>query len=142
MCIISGATTIISHPRALTDTVRRQDTSRKETREKKKEKKEAEKGKRREEVKRLKALKMREIKQKIEKIEKEAGGKGLKEEVLQELEGDLDDEWDPAKHDAHMRKLYDDNDFYGVEVRISWRFRTQITWPYFRTTISPNGPMR
>lgn len=85
---------------------------------------------------------MRGIKQKIEKIEKEAGGKGLKKEVLQDLEGDLDDEWDPAKHDAHMRRLYDDDDFYGVEVRVSWRLRTPITWLSFRTTINPNGPMR
>ena len=85
---------------------------------------------------------MRGIKQKIEKIEKEAGGKGLKKEVLQDLEGDLDDEWDPTKHDAHMRRLYDDDDFYGVEVRVSWRLQTPITWLYFRTTINPNGPMR
>jgi len=82
---------------------------------------------------------MRGIKEKIEKIEKEAGEKGLKKEVLQELEDGLDDEWDPEKHDAHMRKLYDDNDFYGVEVRDSRRFQNLITWPYFRTMISPNG---
>jgi protein KRI1 len=129
----------MSHPRALTDIVRRQDTSRKDSREKRKERKETEKEKWREEVKRLKALKMRGIKEKIEKIEKEAGGKGLKREVLQELEGDLDDEWDPAKHDAHMQKLYDDNDFYGVEVRVSWRFHNLLTWLVFRMTISPNG---
>jgi len=118
---------ILSHPRALPTTVRRQDTSRKEAREKRKEKKEAEKEKRREEVKRLKALKMREIKEKIEKIEQEAGGTGLKKEVLQEIEGDLDGEWDPAKHDAHMRKLYDDNHFYGVEVRVFQGFRKLLT---------------
>ena len=70
---------------------------------------------------------MREIKEKIEKIEKEAGGKGLKKEVLQELEGDLDDEWDPAMHDAHMRKLYDESDFYGVEVCVSRRYQNLIT---------------
>jgi hypothetical protein len=62
---------------------------------------------------------MREIKEKIEKIEKEVGKEGLKQEVLQELEGDLDDEWDPVKHDAHMRKFYDENDFYAVEVCLS-----------------------
>jgi len=83
--------------------------------------------KRREEVKRLKALKMREVKEKIKKIEKEAGGKGLKKEVLQDIEGDLDDEWDPAKHDAHMRELYDDNHFYGVEVRVLRGFQDLLT---------------
>jgi len=97
---------------------------------------------RREEVKRLKALKMRGIKEKIEKIEMEAGLKGLKQEVLQEIEGGLDDEWDPAMHDTHMRKLYDENDFYGVEVRVSWRPQNLITWLYFRMMISPNGLMR
>lgn len=132
---------IISHPRALPDTVRRQDTSRKEAREKRKERKEAEKEKRREEIKTLKALKMREIKVKIEKIEKEGGGKGLKKEVLQELEEDLEDEWDPAKHDAQMRKLYDDNDFYAVEVCVFRRNRNLITWLYFRMTIGLNGLM-
>lgn len=85
---------------------------------------------------------MRGIKEKIEKIEKEAGLKGLKQEVLQEIEGGLDDEWDPTMHDAHMRKLYDENDFYGVEVRVSRRSQNLITWLYFRMMISPNGLMR
>ena len=70
---------------------------------------------------------MRGVKEKIEKIEKEAGGKGLKKEVLQEIGGDLDDEWDPAKHDAHMRKLYDNSHFYGVEVRVLRGFQNLLT---------------
>lgn len=70
---------------------------------------------------------MREVKEKIAKIENEAGGKGLKREVLQDIEGDLDDEWDPTKHDAHMRQLYDDDHFYGVGVRAVRGFQNTLT---------------
>ena len=65
---------------------------------------------------RLKALKMKEIREKVDQIQKE-GGKGVKGDALKKLEDDLDEEWDPLKHDARMRELYDENEFYGVEVR-------------------------
>ncbi|CAG8716595.1 1846_t:CDS:2, partial [Acaulospora colombiana] len=92
------SSTIATHPRNIPSLVRRQDTSRKEAREKRKERKEEEKALKREEVNRLKALKMREIREKVDRIQKE-GGKGVKSEALKGLEEDLDEEWDPAKHD-------------------------------------------
>lgn len=70
----------------------------------------------REEVNRLKALKMKEIREKVDRIQKE-GGKGVKGDALKRLEDDLDEEWDPLKHDERMRELYGQNEFYGVEVR-------------------------
>jgi protein KRI1 len=71
-------------------------------------------------VNRLKALKMREIRDKVDRIQKE-GGKGVKSEALKILEEDLDEEWDPAKHDRQIREMYNEEDFYGVEVSVSFR---------------------
>ncbi|KAG8815533.1 hypothetical protein FRC17_000675, partial [Serendipita sp. 399] len=108
-----GAATIATYPRDLPSVVRRVDTSRKEAREKRKQRKEEEKSRRKEEVNRLKALKMREIKNKIDRIQHE-GGKGLKEDVLKQFEDDLDEDWDPTRHDARMKQLYDE-EFAGVQ---------------------------
>lgn len=58
---------------------------------------------------------MREIRAKIEKIEQEAG-EGLKGDALKSLEDELDDDWDPARHDAKMMQLYNEEGFYAVEV--------------------------
>lgn len=69
----SGAAVIQGHPRQVTGTVRREDTSRKEARERKKARKAEEIAKKNEEVKRLKALKMREIRQKLNLVSKESG---------------------------------------------------------------------
>ncbi|KAI0359278.1 Krr1-domain-containing protein [Trametes cingulata] len=99
-----GAAQIARYPRTLPELVRRPDTARKEAREKKKARKEEELLKKKEEVKRLKALKLKELRAKLERIGAE-GGKRLEEtEALQEL--DLEGEWDPAKHDQQMAKIY------------------------------------
>jgi protein KRI1 len=68
-----NAAEISRHPRNLTSTVRRQDTTRKEARERRKARQEEELLQKREEVKRLKALKMKELWRKLERIGKEGG---------------------------------------------------------------------
>jgi len=68
----------------------------------------------REEVNRLKALKMREIRKKVDRIQKE-GGVGIEGEVLKVLENDIDEDWDPEKHDSTMRQLYEDGGAYAVD---------------------------
>lgn len=60
-------------PRVLPETVRREDTTRKDARARKKQRKEEEMQKKREEVKRLKALKMKELRAKLDMIGKEGG---------------------------------------------------------------------
>ncbi|EIW53933.1 Krr1-domain-containing protein [Trametes versicolor FP-101664 SS1] len=108
-----GAAQITRYPRTLPELVRRQDTARKEAREKRKARKEEELLKKKEEVKRLKALKLKELRAKLERIGHE-GGKVLAEtEALQEL--DLEGEWDPAKHDEQMAKIYADDEVYDDE---------------------------
>ncbi|KAI8978185.1 KRI1-like family C-terminal-domain-containing protein [Trametes punicea] len=107
-----GATEIARYPRNIPDVVRRQDTARKEAREKKKARKEEELLKKKEEVKRLKALKMKELRAKLERISHEGGKKLEETEALQEL--DLEGEWDPAKHDQAMAKIYS-NDTVGED---------------------------
>src|SRR5882724_9719868 len=67
----SDAAVISTHPRDIPLVVRRQDTTRKDTRERRKKRKEAALAQKKEEVKRMKALKMKEFHQKIEKIGRE-----------------------------------------------------------------------
>lgn len=72
----SDAATIARHPRNITSTVRREDTTRKDARERRKERKAEEIARRTEEVKRLKALKMREIRKRLDLVGKEGGIQG------------------------------------------------------------------
>ncbi|KAI9063919.1 Krr1-domain-containing protein [Trametes sanguinea] len=99
-----GATEIARYPRNIPDVVRRQDTTRKEARERKEARKQEELLKKKEEVKRLKALKMKELQAKLERISQEGGKKIEEAQALEEL--DLEGEWDPAKHDQAMAKIY------------------------------------
>ncbi|KIM31167.1 hypothetical protein M408DRAFT_65240 [Serendipita vermifera MAFF 305830] len=107
-----GAATIATHPRNLPSLVRRQDTSRKEAREKRKQRKEEEKAMKREEVNRLKALKMREIRAKVDRIQKE-GGVGIEGDILEVLENEIDEDWDPQRHDSTMQRLYEEDGAYA-----------------------------
>ncbi len=76
-----GADRIPTFPRNLPNTVRRQDSTRKDARARKQERKEAELEQKREEVRRLKNLKMKEIRKKLEMIGKEGGrGKNVDED--------------------------------------------------------------
>jgi len=131
-----NAAEISRHPRNLTSTVRRQDTTRKEARERRKARKEEELLQKHEEVKRLKALKMKELRRKLERIGKEGGlqdvdkHQGIIEPramfsiaplriiiaALQDL--DLEGDWDPDAHDRQMAGIYaqdDDGEFYDEE---------------------------
>ena len=74
-----NATEIARHPRNLTSTVRRQETTRKEARARRNARKEEELLQKREEVKRLKALKMKELRRKLERISREGGLQGIDE---------------------------------------------------------------
>jgi protein KRI1 len=72
------------------------------------------------EVDRLKALKMREIREKVDRIQKE-GGVGIEGEVLKALEHDIDEDWDPEKHDSTMRQVYGDRKTYAVDASELYR---------------------
>ena len=123
-----NAAEIARHPRNLTSTVRRQDTTRKEARERRKSRKEEELLQKREEVKRLKALKMKELQRKLQRIGKEGGLQDVDNYqgiikprttpstellmilaiALQDL--DLEGDWDPDAHDRQMAGIYAQND--------------------------------
>ncbi len=68
-----GSDQIISHPRTISDTVRRQESKRAKKREKRKEKKRKEKAQKEEELKRIKNLMKEQIQTQLKKIQEISG---------------------------------------------------------------------
>ncbi|KAK7873092.1 hypothetical protein R5R35_000372 [Gryllus longicercus] len=97
------------YPRNAESSLRRKDDRRKIKRQEVQERKEAEKEAKREKIKQLKAIKRKEILYKIEQIKKITGNDDVN---LQD--DDLEDDFNPEKHDQKMRELFND-DYYQVE---------------------------
>eukprot|EP00039_Didymoeca_costata_P024655 m.11021 g.11021 ORF g.11021 m.11021 type:complete len:731 (-) comp4363_c0_seq1:187-2379(-) len=102
----SDGAEIKSYPRDVHNSVRRKETKRQAARERAKDRKDEEKKKVAEEIQRLKKLKQEEILEKLNTI-KEVTGTDISD--LQKL--DLEDEFDPAKHDEQMEQMFDE-DYY------------------------------
>ncbi|KAL4236583.1 KRRI-Interacting protein 1 [Mactra antiquata] len=102
------AAEVKTFPRQFEDSLRRKDTKRTEKRKETKERKKMEKEKKKEELKQLKKLKRQEILSKIEKLKQITGNKhlGFNEE-------ELDDDFDPEKHDKMMEGCFND-DYYDA----------------------------
>ena len=100
----SGAADLVTHARDAASSVRKPTTAvsaRARAREAAKLRKEEEALQRKEELRRLKALKRKEVEERLKQLV-EAAGEGTK--GLEEI--DLDGEWDEAKHEEAMRKVY------------------------------------
>ena len=90
--------------------MRRKDDSRKKKREEVKDRKIREKEKKRDELMQLKALKRKEILEKIEKLRKITGN-----DELAFKDEDLEDDFDPDKHDERMNQIFQVS-IYLVEI--------------------------
>ncbi|TNY18993.1 KRI1-like family C-terminal-domain-containing protein [Rhodotorula diobovata] len=100
----TGAADLVTHARDAASSVRKPTTAvsaRARAREAAKLRKEEEALQRKEELRRLKALKRKEVEERLKQLV-EAAGEGTK--GLEEI--DLDGEWDEAKHEEAMRKVY------------------------------------
>ena len=97
-------------PQLIEDSLRRDDSKRKQARETAKKHKEEERIRKKEEIKRLKAEKRKEIQSKVKELEVIAG---LKDTSAKLNLNDLLNNWDPAKHDEMMAQLFNDDEYYA-----------------------------
>ncbi|KAG7672609.1 hypothetical protein Ndes2526B_g08865 [Nannochloris sp. 'desiccata'] len=104
-----GSGQLITHPRQIEGTVRKEDDRRKKTRAEKAARKLAEEEERRAEVRRLKNLKKAEIEGRLHELQNVAGAAAPKEELLDDL---LAGDFDPEAHDRAMAAAFGD-DYYG-----------------------------
>ncbi|CAD5217430.1 unnamed protein product [Bursaphelenchus xylophilus] len=91
-------------PRTVKESLRKEDTRRKEARERVKQRKEEEKKQKKEEIKRLKLLKKMEIEDKLKKLKEVT-----KDDIPISLE-DLQKDFDPAEYDRKMKEIFNDYD--------------------------------
>lgn len=103
-----GGGQLVTYPRQLEGTIRKEDDKRKRQRADKAARKEAEEEARRAEVKRLKNLKKAEIEDRLQEVQTVAGAAAPKTELLDEL---LAGDFDPEAHDRAMAAAFGD-DYY------------------------------
>lgn len=99
---------IQTYDRNVQDSIRRKDDTRKRKRLEKKERKAKERAEKENTLKRLKKIKQEEMKEKIDKIVKMRG------KEIQEMEMDMDGDFDPEEHDRKMAELFND-DYYNED---------------------------
>ncbi|XP_068248322.1 protein KRI1 homolog [Palaemon carinicauda] len=109
------------HPRHVSDTLRLKDEKRKARREAAKARQIQKKEDKRKEIELLKAMKYKEIEEKIEKI-KEASGN----DDIDLGDVNLEEDFDPAAHDAYMEKILGDNYYDGVDEEELPEFEDEI----------------
>lgn len=100
-----GGGQLVTHPRQLEGTIRKEDDRRKRQRAEKAARKAAEEESRRAEVKRLKNLKKAEIEDRLHEVQTVAGAAAPKTELLDEL---LAGDFDPEAHDRAMAAAFGD----------------------------------
>jgi len=106
-----GADRLISHPRVISDAVRKEDSKRRRQRDAKAERVAQEKERMDEEVKQLKNLKKQEIETRVSEMQKAAGRHAPSIKVVDSL---LDGDFDPEEWDKLMGNAFDD-EYYGEE---------------------------
>ncbi|KAG2432858.1 hypothetical protein HXX76_008591 [Chlamydomonas incerta] len=106
-----GADRIVTHPRNVEGTVRKEDDRRKRQRDAKKARQEAAEAEAREDVKRMKNLKKQEIESKLDKLRNVAG---VAAPAAVSLDDVLEGDFDPEEWDKKMAAAFND-DYYDAE---------------------------
>ncbi|KAL4445294.1 hypothetical protein ABPG77_011119 [Micractinium sp. CCAP 211/92] len=106
-----GAAAIITYPRNVEGTVRKEDDRRKRKRQEKAERLAAEEEQRRADVRRLKNLKKAEIEEKLQEIQSVAGKAAPRQELLDRL---VAGDFDPEEYDKQMAAAFGD-DYYDAD---------------------------
>lgn len=101
-----GGTELISHPRKIEGTVRKEDDKRKKQRAEREARKKAEEESRRAEIRRLKNLKKAEIEQKLTELKTVAGSAAPDDYLLNHI---ITGDFDPETHDRVMAAAFGEN---------------------------------
>ncbi|KAI6183576.1 Protein KRI1-like protein [Aphelenchoides bicaudatus] len=102
-------------PRTVAESLRRQDTRRKDARDRRKQRKDEEKQEREEEIRQIRQIKKAEGEKKLRKLKQMAGDDMDVPFDLNELEKDFD----PEEHDRMMKRLEEETDELPAEVEES-----------------------
>lgn len=97
------------YPRTIDNSVRKQDTKRKQKRQETKDRKLKEKEEKMQQIEMLKELKRKEIQEKIDKLKMVAG-----QDTIPFNPDELDEDFDPEAHDRRMQELFND-EYYQVD---------------------------
>ncbi|KAI8137344.1 KRI1-like family C-terminal-domain-containing protein [Fennellomyces sp. T-0311] len=112
-----GGTNIVSHARNIEESVRKKKDKRQKERERKKARKEAALREKAEEIARVRNQKMKEIRERLREIQEITGNSTVGLDKI-----DLDGDFDPAKYDEQMSKIFSEEYYEGEQdnVKPSW----------------------
>ncbi|KAK9809843.1 hypothetical protein WJX72_000250 [[Myrmecia] bisecta] len=118
-----GSAQVVSYPRHVQGTVRKQDDRRKKQRTERAERKAAEAQQRQEEIKRLKNLKKHEMQDRLAKITEIAGTAAPPSEVVDAI---LEGDFNPDEYDRRMAEAFGDDYYQEQDLDLDERVEAEL----------------